>query len=349
MMDAFPLPRANALDPMAGGGSAPSLHGLTRRLFQISPVEVSTRKRRFQVDDREKQERIECIGSFFLKGYHAAIASYSLGQVHQELEAMSLDYRGFAYEGAGMGLSLLERLLPWRPPQFAPFLASEGNHYPYLTHVGLGWALARIPGAIKRFAKQLLAAQSFEIEAGSPQSLLVCLALDGYGFHQGFFAWETHVQAMVEPGCLPPDCLPVFRQGVGRSLSFVLGMDGGRIANAIQRFPQSRQSDLWSGVGLATAYAGGLGEEEVTLLQRHAGRDLPAFAQGIAFAAKARQRAQHVPDHSQRVCQLVWGRSVERVADLTDATLEQLPDSSPLAAYGVWRERLRHAFVSAVA
>jgi hypothetical protein len=301
------------------------------------------------VDDPAKQERIEAIGASFLQGYHASIENNSLDSLQQQLESTPIDHRGFAYEGAAMGVGLTAALLPWRRSTFAEFLLSEWNHYPYLSHVGLGWALARIPGAMRRFTNNLIAARSFEIEAASPSSLLSCLVLDGYGFHQGFFAWEKHVQAMVEPRGLPPEGLPVFRQGVGRSLSFVLGMDATRIANAIHRFPQSRQSDLWSGVGLATAYAGGFEEEDVQQIKRLAAQALPAFAQGIAFAAQARQRAQHVPEHTHQVCQLVWGRSVESVAQLTATTLAQLPPSSPLVAYRAWRERLQHAFVSAVA
>lgn len=349
MMDASSFQRSRSVRSLARPGIMPMLLGITRRLLQISPLEVSTAKRRFQVDDGEKQERIESVGAYFLVGYHAAINTSLLGQLCSELESVPLEYQGFAYEGAAMGLCLLERLLPGRSPRFHQFLLSEWNHFPYLSHVGMGWALARIPGGVTRFAKQLLTAQFFDAEAGSPQSLLSCLVLDGYGFHQGFFAWEKHVQAMVEPGHLPKECLPVFRQGVGRSLSFVLGMNGSRIAHAIERFPPSRQSDLWSGVGLASAYAGGLGEEDLNQLTHHAGEALPAFAQGIAFAAKARHRANHVPDHTHRVCQMVWRRSVESVALLTDSTLERLPHSSPLASYGAWRMRLQHAFVSAVA
>lgn len=317
---------------------------LRRKLLGLSPMEVTTERRRFQVDCPEKQRRIESIGSFFLKGYHAALECRYWDQLCDALDTEPLDYRGFAYEGASMGVGLLDRLLPWRTAQYADFLGSPRNAFPYLSHVGLGWALARIPGGMQRYCKTLTEPGCITTEAASGNSLLACLALDGYGFHQSYFAWETYVKARVEPRFLPPDALPVFRQGVGRSLSFVLGMDSDRIALAISRFPSCQQADVWSGVGLALAYAGGLSGQEVGQLLNHAAENGAALAQGVAFAAKARQRAGYVPEHTRLVCELVWRQPVEDVAEITDATLNELPLATKLSAYAQWRERIRQRF-----
>jgi len=317
---------------------------LKRRLLGLSTLEVTAERRRFQVDCPEKQRRIEAIGSYFLKGYHAALECSHLDQLHDALSAEPPDYRGFSYEGAAMGVALLDRLLPWRTDQYAQFLGSTRNAFPYLSHVGLGWALARIPGGMQRYCKTLIAPCSITTEAASGHSLLACLALDGYGFHQSFFAWEKYVKAKVEPRFLPSEALPLFRQGVGRSLSFVLGMNSDRIARSISGFPSSHQADVWSGVGLALAYAGGLSGQEVEQLLNHAAENSAALAQGVAFAAKARQRGGYVPEHTRLVCELVWRQPVERVAEITDETLNELPLTTMLSAYANWRERIRQRF-----
>ena len=317
---------------------------LRRRLLGLSPMEVTIKRRRFQVSCPEKQKRIEEIGSFFLKGYHAALEYSHQDHLCNILSMEPPEYRGFAYEGAAMGVGLLDRLLPWRKAQYNVFLCSAGNAFPYLTHVGLGWALARIPAGIQHYCKSLTSPGFISPEASSGNSLLACLALDGYGFHQSYFAWETYVQAKVEPRFLPPEALPVFRQGVGRSLSFVLGMDSERIALAIGSFPSCQQAELWSGVGLALAYAGGLSAQEVRQLLSHAAENAAALAQGVAFAAKARQRAGYVPEHTRLVCELVWRQPVEHVAAITDATLNELPLTTMLSAYAHWRERIRQRF-----
>jgi hypothetical protein len=317
---------------------------LKRRLLGLSPIEVTAERRRFQVDRPEKQQRIEAIGSYFLKGYHAALECNHWDQLFDVLSTEPPDYRGFAYEGAAMGVALLDRLLPWRTGQYAEFLDSTRNAFPYLSHVGLGWALARIPGGMQRYCKTLIAPGSITTEAASGHSLLACLALDGYGFHQSFFAWEKYVKDKVEPRFLPSEALPVFRQGVGRSLSFVLGMNSDRIALAISRFPSSHQADVWSGVGLALAYAGGLSGQEVEQLLNHAADNHSALAQGVAFAAKARQRGGYVPEHTRVACELVWRQPVERVALITDETLHELPLTTMLSAYAYWQERIRQRF-----
>ena len=320
---------------------------LKSRLFGISLREITTEYRRFCVDDLQKKQRIEQIGSSFLQGYHAAIESESLQQLSQQLSLSPLETQGFAYEGASMGIALLDRLFPWRSDQWAAFLASDWNVYPYLTHVGLGWALARLPGGMGRFAQTLLVEDAIDREAESPHSLLACLALDGYGFHQAYFAWEKYVQAKVEPSFLPSESLPVFRQGVGRSLCFVLGLDPARIAQSVGEFPRACQSDLWSGVGLAAAYAGGFTSQEVQVLQDCAGWHRPALAQGVAFATKARQRARVIPQHTRLVCGEVWRRPAEEVAQLCDTTLADLPLASKLRTYALWRQRIQEAFASA--
>jgi hypothetical protein len=340
-------PGPAGLDLARANGKDPLLRAVRKKLFSISPAEVTTTRRRFHVDSQEKQERIEAIGSYFLKGYHAAIACDSLEQLHQTLGNEPLEYQGFAYEGAAMGVGLLDRLMPWQNPKFPQFLESDGNPYPYLSHVGLGWALARIPGGIRLFSRQLLTPATIDTQASSWHSLLSCLVLDGFGFHQAFFRWESYVRAMDQPN-LHLECLKVFDQGLGRGLCFVLGMDGKRIGQQVQQFPPSRQADLWSGVGLAAAYAGGLSRMEVDHLKQQACQHLPAFAQGVAFAAKARQRASHIPEQTQLACACVWNQPVEQIAKITDDTIVGLHPSSKLSAYATWRERIQRVFVSSL-
>jgi len=281
-------------------------------------------------------------------GYHAALECNDCRHIDAVLCNIAPEYQGFAYEGAAMGVCLLDRLQPWRSSQYAEFLSSGRNAFPYLTHVGKGWALARIPGGICRFCKTLMASDVITTDAASAKSVLSCLALDGYGFHQGYFLWESYVKARMEPRFIPAECLPVFRQGLGRSLCFVFGMDGDRIAKAISRFPRSSQPDLWSGVGLAMAYAGGFSAADVGQILQHAAvdGDGAALAQGVAFAVKARLRGGFLPEHTRVACEVVWRQPVETVAQFTDATLDELPLSSMLSTYAQWRARIQQIFVA---
>ena len=50
-----------------------------------------------------------------------------------------------------------------------------------MMHVGLGWALARLRRSVTPYLAQL-------------DPLLGWLAVDGYGFHEGYFDWPRYVE-----------------------------------------------------------------------------------------------------------------------------------------------------------
>ena len=205
----------------------------------------------------------------------------------------------------------------------------------------LGWALARIPWSLESYLKQLESKNS-----QFPDPLIGWLALDGYGFHQGYFYWRKYIEEIAIPKGLSGYSLRVFDQGLGRSLWFVCGADVKRITEVIKNFPSNRQADLWSGIGLASTYAGGVGEETIQALVTSAESYLPQLAQGSAFAAKARQRAGNLNSHTEMTCQIIWGISAEEAAEITDRSLEDLPNNGQLATYEIWRQRIQNQFVA---
>jgi hypothetical protein len=99
----------------------------------------------------------------------------------------------------------------------------------------------------------------------------------------------------------------------------VKGADVAAVASAIDAFPAARRGDLWSGAGLACAYAGGCGRAAIESLRAAADGHLPALAQGVAFAAKTRQRAANLNPHTEIVCRLICGNTAEETAAITDA------------------------------
>jgi enediyne biosynthesis protein E3 len=330
------IPKKSLLSPISWG----NLGTLKRQLLSISLEEATVIRRGFQVDNPEKRERIEQIGTTFLAGYHGAIAAESLEKLVIELNAIDAEYRGFSHEGAAMGLTLSDFFTPWQGNRLQQFLRGAGDAYLYLAYVGMGWALARLPGGISRYLRTLNRADN-----SKPQfSLLGWLAIDGYGFHQGYFYWREQVEKQIIPKNLSGYAVRAFDQGLGRSLCFVLGLDVKRIAATIQLFSEARRSHLWSGVGLAAAYAGGLSRSEMMELGELSQTYLPDLAQGIAFAAKARLRAGYLPEHTEQICQLVWQQSSVVVAAMTDEALVNLPFDENTPAYEFWRSRIKNKF-----
>jgi hypothetical protein len=271
------------------------------------------------------------VGAVFLAGYHAALEHDDNETLARELKAMESEWRGFAFEGAAMGLALLDRLTPWRRTRIKNFLHEAGDAHAYMVHVGIGWVWARMPFGFRRAQKKL-------------DPLLGWLAFDGWGFHEGFFHWPKYIAGQPPPKKLKGYERRVFDQGLGRSFWFVNGGNIGLIAQTIANFSADRQADLWSGIGLAATYAGIVSEASLGELREMAGERQPQLAQGAAFAAKARQRAGNLTDYTSVATRILCGLSAENAARITDAALENLPADSDVPAYETWRRRIQKHF-----
>ena len=64
--------------------------------------------------------------------------------------------------------------------------------------------------------------------------------------------------------------------------------------------------------------------------------------QGIAFATKARQRAENMVQHTELACKVLGNISAEKAAEITDTTLKDLPLDGDQPAYEIWRIRIQN-------
>jgi hypothetical protein len=204
-----------------------------------------------------------------------------------------------------------------------------------MVHVGVGWVPARLGKGIDSTLAKL-------------DPLLGWLAVDGYGFHEGYFNWPRYVREQAIAKHLSGYALRVFDQGLGRSLWFIEGADVTRLRETIATFPVPRQADLWGGVGLGCSYAAGVEPEVIRAVRTAGAAYLPQIAQGAAFAAKARARAGNPTAQTEMACEIFCGMSAEAAAAISDLTLKNLPtneaQSAELPAYEVWRQRIQAQF-----
>jgi hypothetical protein len=316
------------------------LRQLRKRLLHIDTAEASFARRRFHCKDSQTRQRLEQIGSTFLLGYDAAIEENDLSVLASQLNSIDQALRGFAFEGAAMGLTLLDSLTPWNAlnrsnpwneARLLKFISGPAARHVYMVNVGSGWAIARIPWLRWNLNNHLRRLDP----------LLCWLALDGYGFHEGYFNWPRYVVEQQLPKRLSAYGLRAFDQGLGRSLWFVEGADVDRIPLTIKRFPLYRRADLWSGIGLACAYAGGADSGAIHAVYNAAGSYNAHLAQGAAFAAKTRQVAGNESEHTDLACRIFAGRSARQAAAITDEALKDLSGDGKEPAYEVWRERIR--------
>jgi enediyne biosynthesis protein E3 len=303
---------------------------LRRRLFGIRTKEVTLEVRGFPAAEPAKRDRLERIGREFLAGYHVAMEEDGLPDMAARLDRVVPEFRGFAYEGAAMALALRAAPRPGRASRLHAFLAGPADAHVYTAHVGVGWAWARLPAALR---------------PGSLDPLLRWLAFDGMGFHDGYFHPRRVIEGRRVPAALRGYERSAFDQGVGRCLWFYGGADPDRAADAVDTFDEPRRSDLWSGVGIACAYAGGADEDELTRLRARAGRHAPHLAQGAAFGVKAHARAGHAAESAALASGVLCGVTPETAAAWCDDALPDaahVRDAAPESpAYETWRASVR--------
>ena len=306
--------------------------GAIRRRVLGLPVEVvDFQQRGFRGASEAVRNRLELVGGTFLTGYHLALECDSILELTAGLDGVEGELRGFAFEGAAMGLALLDWLTPWRRDRLRTLLQGAGEAHAYMLHVGIGWVWARVPFGFLRWQRKL-------------DPLLGWLAFDGWGFHEGFFRWPKYAAGQPAPKKLRSYERRVFDQGLGRSFWFVNGGDNELIARMVANFSAGRQPDLWSGIGLAATYAGLVGEASLVELREKAGAFQPQLAQGAAFAAKARQRAGNLTEYTHLATSILCGLSAEDAARITDTALEDLPADADVPAYEIWRHRIQNQF-----
>lgn len=301
---------------------------LLRHLLRLSPEEASFSRRKFAAPSAPARARLEGIGRTFILGYNEALRSADLEVFARRLERVAPVDRGFACEGAAMALTLLDLLLPSEPSRLGALLDGPGRPHVHLVHVGAGWALARL----RRGERDI---------PGRLDPLLRWLALDGYGFHNGYFAPKQAFEEQFRPRRLTGYAERAYDQGLGRSLWFVAGADIQRVAETIERFPAARRADLWSGIGLAATYAGGATDADFALLLELAASYTSHIAQGAAFAAKAREAAGPPIEHTERACRLFCRRTAAEAAAVTDAEQASLRSEADQPEYEIWRRRIR--------
>lgn len=280
--------------------------------------------------DSSAAKHLENIFLIVVEHFRVALEDSNFDVLVPRLNAVEPELRGFAYEGAGMGLALLDIIFPWKK-RVRAFLAGPGSPYIYPFYVGVGLVLARVGKKPEPYIAQL-------------DPVLGWFAIDGYGFRAATFARQQYVEERAIPQGISSSALPVFDQGIGRSLWFSTGGDLERLLALIEAFQPERQGDLWCGVGFACAYAGGVDRSAIENLYAEVAAYRPSLARGAALAAKGRQRAGNLAPHTDLACEVLCGLSAHMAAHLTDVALQDLPTVGVQPAYAIWQQRIEAEF-----
>ncbi len=319
----------------------PTFSGSVRRLVLTPPLaKVTFAKRGFAVAASEATQRLELIPQAVVCGFEWGIDARDQWEVERRLSMVDPELRGFAYEGVTMAFTILDAM--GRGRRTRDLLLGPGQPHIFLAYIGIGFAMARLP---RPLWKKVLP----DLSGSAYYPTMSWLAVDGYGFDLAYFNTRRWVDAQEVPSPYPwdgsPDYFPrAVDQGIGRALWFICGAQVTDVAAAVHRFASHRQADLWSGVGLAAAFAGGCGPDELAALCRAAGDHWPELALGAVFAARARTYAGFVPAHTDVAMAAFAGLSVDKavaLADSTAVTAVTANGTGQVPAYELWRQNIR--------
>ncbi|PZT71079.1 hypothetical protein DN402_01740 [Streptomyces sp. SW4] len=303
------------------------LGAVMRPLFEVAPADLPAAA----TDTGATAERLSKVVYTVTECCQTTLLNRREPALLRKLDAYPEELRGFAYEGAGVALAALDQLLPWgrRTRRFADGAARP---YVFAVYLGAGMGLARLRRNPEPFRRRL------------GDDVFNWAVLDGYGFHEGFFAHRRHVQERAVPRHLSGYALCAFDHGLGRSIWFATGADVQRVVATIEAFPAARRGDLWAGVGLACGYTGGVGRPTVERLRDRAGAHRARLAEGVVVAARARHQVGNEAEHNETACRVICGIDSREAADLAAAALTGLPADGVEPAYALWRERIRRPF-----
>lgn len=302
---------------------------LTPSLAQIDP------ERRGFYPWAEGTSIVTPVGTAFLTGFKIGMRKPTPTDIIRTLQSLERAWLGFAAEGAAMAVSVRAMTEPWNRHAFDRLIAVSGGRHTYMMHVGLGWALARMP-------RQLWP----DLRSLDPE--IAPLVLDGYAFHQVFFhtrktlaAGQVDFPLHLWPGD-PRQAQQQLMQGLGRGLWFVCGGSERVLADRITDYDTRWHPALWAGVGLAMTYAGGRTRTGLNAVMDLAGPHLPWVRQGSAFAIEARVLGETVTDHTVLAANVICERDVTDLADLVrrHRPAPSATDGGDWTVYEQWRTRI---------
>lgn len=208
------------------------------------------------------------------------------------LEHTKREFRSIAYESASMSIAIKEFERGAFPNEWLLFVNGPAAAHRAQVYVGLGWAIAKSNFPFLTAIEKL-------------HNRLYFRVADGCGYYDGSFKRRRTVMNQELPVYLPDVIMPMYDQGVGRSIWYTEKTAIHKISSKIETFAMDRHASLWRGVGIAVAYVGGCDDADLKLLLQYAGTHSFQLACGAALAARSRTMANSMTADTNR-CSRLW-------------------------------------------
>ncbi len=280
-----------------------NLKAIRKQFLGLALSEGNFKARGFE-EGGKAQPRLEQVGKTVVHGYNVAV-EHGLGDdLTAIINTIEEEKVGFFHEGVAMGLYTLDLFSVFNKNRFWDFIKNQGSHHEYMSYIGAGLATGVFNRSFERF-----------LEKACPMS--GCLVLDGIGFYNAFFKTKKTIMRRLVPKNIEknPFYLERYDNGIGRAVWFYNAGNPKEIAKTIKSFPYDRQGDIWSGVGLAATYAGGVSADDISALKKVSGSHSLMLGQGAFLAVHTRHTAgnQH---QDETTIEILVGESAKNCDEL---------------------------------
>jgi hypothetical protein len=244
--------------------------------------------------------RMEKIKSLFMETQLFCASNNNQNLLLEYLEKAQPEFRSIGYESASMSIALKNfngnpNMLDWLDFAHGPAKAHQAQVY-----VGLGWAIAKLN-------------LPFLSTTNKIELLLQYHVADGCGYYDGCFRQRQSIANTQIPDYVPAVLLPLYDQGIGRSLWYMCNAEIEKIKGKIETFTIKRQASLWRGIGIAVAYVGGCNDIALKLLIQAAKENDFQLTCGAALAVKSRVTANTVDEETNSCSQQLFALTTNKL------------------------------------
>jgi hypothetical protein len=230
-------------------------------------------------------------------------------ELDQKLISYDPEFRSVAFEAASMTLlsSDFKKNGSNQTEQWKNFYSTHQSLHETQLLTGYGWALAVHQKKPSDFLDQFDPLVSMRI-------------LDGYGYYYGLLRSRISVQNIQIPDDINKDLLFAFDQGLGRSLWYLSKGDLEKLMTMLEKFPDERKPNLWRGIGIASAYLGGIDAPTYHKLNQLAVNNHKQFVVGVLVAINTRMQSNSFTKYIQTACTMLTDFNVNSAFKFTEDT-----------------------------
>lgn len=232
--------------------------------------------------------RQESVEDIFVQSQKLAEGHGNIDELISVLNQFESDLRSVAYEGASFAIGM-KALKSDNLQLWYDFLSKSDQIHMHHITIGFGWSFAALNIPFGYYNSII------------EDNYLFPMILDGYGYYCALFKARRTLRNKEIPLEFDKCQLCAFDNGVGRRIWYTTKGNSDDIDTLISSFPIERQENLWSGVGMACMYVGGIDKSIVKELISKADKHHMDFIVGIVTSS---------------IYNIISGRNIQETVDI---------------------------------